>query len=375
MYKPIIIIGNGCRNNPTLVEHLCSLGIPVLVTWQGIDLVPEDCPTYCGRPGVFGQRAANIIQQKADAVFIFGARMDGEQTAYDFNTFAPHAEKYVYDVDAAELDKFPTSWGRIYGDLTKVIVDIPGDIDPDWLAWSRGLYDALRPELDADALDPDYIGTKEFLSALNAVTREDDLLAVASSSGAVNTFMQTWKVKRGQRITVCASIGAMGADIPMAIGGAIATGKRTICITGDGGFQLNSNELEVVRRLGLNIKFFVFSNNGYNSIRAMQDVRFSGRHVGADPASGFTIPAIRSLASCYGISYLKAEQYSYPRMMRHYLVNENPTIVEVPVNPAWVQWPKVASSLRGVVYTTDPMEDMTPHLDPAELAEIMAWGK
>ena len=97
MLRPVMLLGNGLRCNPGLVEALCQLKVPVLTTWQGADLVPEDSPVFCGRPGVIGQRAANIIQQKADVLMCIGARLDMEQLAHSLPDFAPRALKIMID--------------------------------------------------------------------------------------------------------------------------------------------------------------------------------------------------------------------------------------------------------------------------------------
>lgn len=366
MYKPVILIGNGCRSNPALVKALCSLNIPVLVTWQGIDLVPEDSPAFCGRPGVFGQRAANIIQQKADALYCFGARLDGEQTAYDFDRFAPNADIHVFDVDRMELEKLPERYRKNRVNLA-TLKDAPINALPDgeWLDWCKALYNRFRPELDG-VRTMDYVDTFAFINALGEITKPDDLLAVGSSSGAVNAFFQAYKVKEGQRVTVCATIGAMGADIPMALGGCLASGRRTIVVTGDGGFQLNAQELETIHRLNLPITFFVFNNGGYNSIRVMQTNRFGGRLVGCNAESGFTTPHLMNLAKVYGIRYLQCEYPSY--------IPDGPAIVEVFADPDWVQLPRVMASTVNGQLRTDDMQAMTPKLDPDELDALMKWG-
>jgi len=372
MYKPVILIGNGARGNPALIAHLCSLGIPVLTTWQGIDLVAEDNPAFCGRPGVFGQRAANIIQQKADILMVYGARLDGEQVAYDYSRFAPNARKHVIDIDKPELDKLPQDWGLECTDLSQDWASI-WEQPPDWLAWCKALYARFRPELDGAPASNGYIDTFEFIHKLGEVTNEKDLLAIGSSSGAVNAFLQAYKVKQGQRITVCASIGSMGADIPMALGGAIATGRRTICVTGDGGFQLNTQELETIRRLGLPIIFFVFNNGGYNSIRVMQRARFDGRIVGADERSGFTTPPLIKIAEAYGFSFWRMTYEQDLRLLERLIASPVPRIVEVMSDPAWVQWPRVMASTVDGQLRTDDMQDMTPKLPAEELAELMRW--
>lgn len=368
MYKPVILIGNGCRRNPELVDYLCALNIPVLTTWMAIDMVAEDNPAFCGRPGVLGQRAANIIQQKADRLYCFGARLDGEQVAYDYERFAPRAEKIVYDIDIEELDKLPSTWKKNLADLEKHSVQIDS-IDPIWLSWCKTLYVRFRPELEGKD-GGEYTDTFAFMRCLSDAARETDLLAIGSSSGAVNAFLQAFKVKRGQRVTVCASIGAMGADIPMALGGCMSTRARTICVTGDGGFQLNAQELETIHRFNLPITFFVFSNGGYNSVRVMQDARYQGRHVGCNAESGFTIPEIRKLVNGYGVDY---EVYR-PERMASYLDHQSPLVVEVTVDPYWQQLPRViANTIKGEL-VTDDMQDMTPKIARDELAEIMSWG-
>jgi acetolactate synthase-1/2/3 large subunit len=365
-YKPVILIGNGCRSNPALIEHLCSLNIPVLTTWMGIDLVAEDNQAFCGRPGIFGQRAANIIQQKADALFCFGARLDGEQVAYDYDRFSPNADIYIFDIDGNELGKFPWRYNKNHANISKFnYPPVHALKDTEWLSWCKALYNRFRPELEGSRAG-EFVDTFAFISALSEITQPNDLLAVGSSSGAVNAFFQSYKVKRGQRVTVCATIGAMGADIPMAIGGAIASGRRTICVTGDGGFQLNAQELEVVHRLNLPITFFVFNNGGYNSIRVMQNARFDGRLVGCNPESGFTTPNLRKLAAAYGIRYGQCE---YPDR-----IPDGPAIVEVFADPNWVQLPRVMAGKVGGELRTDNMEDMTPKLDPGYLRALMEYG-
>src|SRR5512139_3724357 len=122
MNKPVILLGNGARQHPGLVERLCAIGAPVITTWMAADLVPEDSPVFCGRPGIYGQRAANIIQQKADSLYCFGARLDEGQVAYRYDNFAPRAEKHVYDADPAELAKLPKSWEKGEIKLTEAIL-------------------------------------------------------------------------------------------------------------------------------------------------------------------------------------------------------------------------------------------------------------
>lgn len=353
-YKPVILLGNGARNNPKIIEYLCGLNIPILTTWMGCDLVPEDSLVFCGRPGILGQRAANITQQKATHLHCIGARLDGEQVAYDYDRFAPDAEIFVYDVDAAELDKYPDRYTTVKVDI-QYIKKIHIERGPDaWLKECKDLYSKFRYELDGgDELDP-----FSFMRVLGEASDEYDVFALGSSGGAPCAFYQAFKIKQGQRVSNVSTIGAMGADIPMALGAAMATERRVICPTGDGGFQQNVQELETVRRLVLPINFFVMNNNGYNSIRNMQNVRFDGHQVGCDPDSGFTMPNLEELADAYRISYYPMHKLDDLEP----LCNSFPVICEVFISPEWQQFPRVMASTVDGKLRTDDMQDMTPKL-------------
>ena len=242
-------------------------------------------------------------------------------------------------------------------------MELSGD-PSDWLSWCKALYARFRPELDG-VDNPDYVDPYRFLDLLADACQPDDILAISSSGFAPVTFLQAFKVKKGQRILNVSTIGAMGADIPMAIGACIGSGKkRTICVTGDGGFMLNVQELEVVRRLNLPIKFFVYNNNGYGSIRTMQDNRF-GQRVGCDPESGFTVPPLDLIAESYGLHY---EFFHTAREFREYMDFDRtkPTIIELMIDPAFAPAPKVMSS---AALKPDPLQDMTPKID--DLQELM----
>jgi acetolactate synthase-1/2/3 large subunit len=365
MNRPVILIGNGIRNNPDLVKHLQSLNIPCLYTWMAADMGVEDDSSYCGRPGIFGMRSSNIIQQKATHMYVFGARLDGEQVAYNIDNFAPNAEVYVYEIDDAEFKKFPERLHR-FGSYI-----YPGN--DEWLVWCKALYNRFRPELDGNLIwisdeGPAYVNPFYFTTLLSEHSKPNDVFAIGSSGNGPTVFYQSYKVKQGQRISNVSTIGAMGADVPMALGAALATGRRTICVTGDGGIQMNAQELETIRREHLPVIFFVMSNGGYNSIRVGQKMRF-GRVNGCGPASGLTFPSLENLAHTYGFMYMKLDGHNLADF--HKCFTAQPLIVEVMVDPEWQQLPRVMSS--GVVgnLKPDPMEDMTPKLDPAELERIM----
>jgi acetolactate synthase-1/2/3 large subunit len=344
MYRPVILLGHGVRNNPKLVSYLCGLGIPVLTTWPAMDLLTEDDPVFCGRPGMHSQRAANIIVQKASELFVFGARLDTETVAFDLDGFASKAAIHVYDIDQAELDKLPDRFAKTHVDLnTKHHFEIWFDLE--WLSWCKSIYARFRDEYDGVNAHPVY----RFVQMLSNTLPEGEIIAPCSSGTLINAFIAAFKVKKGQDIHTSSNIGAMGMDVPWAIGAALATGKHVTSLVGDGGFQMNFQELEVVRRLKLPITFWVGCNNGYASIRNSQRARF-GRLTGADPSSGATFIPVSSI------------QEMFPEVdIRIY-----------DMDPNFQMTPMVMSSMVDGKMRTDKLEDMTPKID--DLKELMAYG-
>ena len=131
------------------------------------------------------------------------------------------------------------------------------------------------------------------IDVLSDEMTKNDLFIPGSSGACSERTMQAMRGKTGLRIFNSEGLGSMGFGIPAAIGGCIASGKkRTICIDGDGGFVMNIQELEIVQRLGLPIKFFVLNNGGYVSIQNTQKNYFNGNYVASSASSGLTLPDI-----------------------------------------------------------------------------------
>lgn len=359
--KPVILIGAGCPRE--LADKLCGLGIPVLTTWSGIDRVPEDSLVFCGRPGVVGQRAANIIQQECDNLFMYGVRLDMEQVGHRLDNFAPKSKKFIHDVDKSELDKLPMDWKKHQIDLNMQTPPVPKTDFPKWLKWCKDLYNQYRSELDGENVVEDFVDPYFFTRILGNHCEENEVIVAGSSGMQSCALMQAFKVKKGQKILCCNTIGAMGLE-PMAIGAAVGQERRVICVTGDGGFYMNMQELEIVARLKLNIKYFVFCNGGYGSISTMQDARFNIR-VGSDAMSGFTLPDLSRTAAVWGFDYHEMnDNQMVSEKMDGILRGSGASIVKVSTSLAFRYAVKVNSQLKDGKFETDDMRDMTPKIHP-----------
>jgi acetolactate synthase-1/2/3 large subunit len=164
-------------------------------------------------------------------------------------------------------------------------------------------------------------------------------------------------------------LGPMGFGLPAAIGGCIASGKRrTICVDGDGGFVMNVQELETLRRLHLPVKIFVLNNRGYASIRSTQNRYFDGRLVASSEDSGLTLPGVRRMADAFGIRTLEIDDPSHVRArIEQALAGDDPVLVEVQVPVTQETRPRLMSRQRADgSFVSKPLEDLYPFLDRAE---------
>jgi acetolactate synthase-1/2/3 large subunit len=172
------------------------------------------------------------------------------------------------------------------------------------------------------------VNNYRLVETLSDLCTKDDIISPGMSGNGVCHLFQAWKVKFGQRFTFAGALGAMGSE-PIAIGACIATGKRTICLTGDGGFQMNVQELEVVKREKLPIKFFVINNGGYGSIVNTQNKYFEGRYVGCKQPD-LTLPSLKKIADVYDLKYyIIKEDNELQSICKQALSGNEPCLVEV----------------------------------------------
>ena len=336
MLKPVILAGWGVISDHAEAEFaqlITRARVPVLLTWKAMGLLPDAHPLYCGRPGMVGQPAANRILQDCDFLLVLGAKMDKDQTAYQLDKIAPNAHKVVVDIDQAELNKYPSDWEKHrmrVGDFMRNYTIKGGSMA--WLHACKTLNTTM-PVFDSAWWLQEDVNYYCFLEELSYLAGPEDVIAPECSNAAPPLF-QTWKVKAGQQFTYAGALGSMGQGIPGAIGAALATGRRVLSVIGDGGFMLNIQELEVVRRLDLPIKFFVIDNGGYGAIRNTQDAYFNGRRVGCDAASGLTLPNLLDLACSFDLNtYYLEENKRIHELLEMVLETDESAVVVVKIPP------------------------------------------
>lgn len=381
--RPVLLVGNGVHAagaEAVLRRLIERLGLPTLTTWIGADLLEYEHPLYVGRCGTVAQRGANFSVQNADLVLAIGCRLDFSITGFNRRHFAREAEIVVVDIDPAEIAKLGdmpdqrfVCDARLF--MEQLLHASGGETlnCQDWrercAAWKLA-YPVVLPEYRRPGA---FVNTYVFSETLSAAMAEGEQIIPGSSGAALDTFWLAVRLKRGQRALATGGLGAMGYGLPASIGGCLGSGgRRTVSVDGDGGFVMNIQELEVVRRLRLPIKYFVLNNNGYASIRASQGGYFQ-QTIGCDPDSGLTLPDISALAAAFGLPVRRIDGSSDLRQaIEDALALDGPVLCEVMVEPDQAIGPRITSRIghNGVMHSS-PLEDLFPFLERDELRANM----
>jgi acetolactate synthase-1/2/3 large subunit len=382
--RPAVLIGNGVRlggARAAMRQLIERLGLPVLTTWPAHDMVPDDHPLMVGRPGPLAPRGANFTLQNSDWLLAIGARLDLVVTGYAPRNFARAAKKIMVDIDAAELRKMgDTVHVPLCADAKAFILEMLEQLDRvtprDRSAWDRRWrewqtkYPVVLPEYRNL---PDGVSTYVLGEAISAASAPDDVIVSGSSGAGIEIFCLAARLQEGQRLFLTTALGAMGNGLPGLIGACVANGRRrTISVDGDGGLQLNIQELETARRLQLPIKLFVLNNDGYASIRTSQS-RYFGRLAGADTTSGVTLPPLRGVVEAYGLPYARIDtDRGLVERIRELLEAPGPIVVEVMTPREEPRGPSLSSMRRpDGSMVSKPLEDLWPFLPREEFLSNM----
>jgi acetolactate synthase-1/2/3 large subunit len=201
----------------------------------------------------------------------------------------------------------------------------------------------------------------------------DDVLVTGNGLESVS-FVQAFKVKPGQRAFTNFNWGAMGWDLPLAIGACLGSGgRRTVCVAGDGTVQMNLQELMTIRHYDLPVAVFVFNNGGYSTIRATQRSLLDGRLVASDPATGVDDPDFEALSQAFRLPYHRlAGADGLAAGIRTVLAESGPVLCEVMIGPDQEITPKASAFRRpDGSLESRPLEDMYPFLPREEVYENM----
>jgi acetolactate synthase-1/2/3 large subunit len=380
--RPVLLIGGGCQERRTrraLASLVESLNIPIFPTWNALDVVTSDFKNYGGRIGTYGGAGRNFAIQNADLLIAVGCRISGRITGGAPSSFARRAKRYYVDVDQDLLiikNQQQPAHVNVWADAETFMDSLNRDWrnylaendQPDWTAWReqvqrwRYIYDPIH---DAQPVE-EGIHPYFFARVLSELL-PSDAIVVTDCGGNVVTMNHAFETRQGQRFISNNGNSPMGFSFCGAMGAWFADPSRpVICVIGDGGFQLNIQELQTMVNYGVNVKTFILDNGVYGITKAYQETNMNGRYE-ASSEPHYTRPVFQKVVKAYGIT----PDYISGMPLREKLINtlrhDGPIVCVVDCPNYHTYQPRITG-------WDTPIEDMHPYI-PIEEYQANMGGR
>lgn len=382
--RPVILAGYGIRMDNCyndFIKTISILKIPVVTEWNSNDLISNYDNYYAGRPGTIGDRGGNFVLQNADLILAIGCQFSIRQISYAWDNFGKNAYKIAVDVDRNELIK-PTikidypicmqinKFLKLINESKKKSLH---NSKTDWYNWCKKINKKYPVVTHKHLSKKSPISVYVFIKELSIHTNSNDTIVLANGAACVSG-LQSFVIKKNQRIFTNAGASSMGYGIAAAIGVCYSPNQtgNVICIEGDGSIQMNIQELQTIIHNNLNIKIFWINNDGYHSIKQTQISMFDAKnkgYCGANKDSGISFPSAEKIAYAYGFNFRKIDNIHELKSKLLEVYNTiGPMICEIVTDPDEKFEPKLQSKLvDGGKFYTPSLEDMYPFLPEEEM--------
>lgn len=337
--KPVLLVGNGARQAGAaelVLEFAKRTNIPVLTTMNAVDLAQDDI--RLGFIGTYGNRVCNMILLECDLVISVGARLGLRQIGHKKEWFAPKAKLVRCDIDQAELSR------NIKEDEEKYLMDgadflrqLMKEELPNFQEWHDKCF-------EAKAILDGYDNTQgnDVIEKIASVLPYNPVVAVDVGQNQCWTAQSLALKGNEGRILIGGGYGCMGCGLPYAIGASISRNNGlTFCITGDGGLQMNIQELETVVREKLPIKIFVINNDTLGKISEIQTGSYNHRYAQTTPESGYSIPDFVKIANAYGIKAAELQDFNKLDEYKSWLEDAEPCLLNLKIEWDTLLIPKI----------------------------------
>ena len=382
--RPIIISGSGIHlsNSELKFQSLIeNLGIPTVCSWHATDLFDWENPLYVGNFGLIGERAANLAVQHSDLLIILGSRMSIPNVGYATELFSPNSKKIMVDIDENELQKGTLDIDLpIHGNLDEFLDGFDKYL-PEVLCYRRekwlNLLNSWKlrfPVLEEEHLHvQNRVNSYNFIGLLSKKIKQDDII-VTDMGTSFTCTMQSMRNTGFNRLLTSSGCSSMGFGLPGAIGAYYADKtNRVICIAGDGGFQMNIQELQTIFHNKIPLKIFILNSDGYLAISIMQKNLFKGNYFGSTPSSGVSAPDFSSIAQAYGLSSIKINTLDQLEsgMLDDIMSSDESFVCEIMIPNNQLMIPRVQSQIdeNGKIMSGS-IDTMYPYLSKSEVSQI-----
>ncbi len=364
--RPVLLAGGGVRlsGGVELLNALAqSLHIPVVTSLMGRDAIDNTFPEFCGMLGSYGNRYANLTVANSDLVLAIGTRLDTRQTGTLPQSFAREAKLIRVDIDPNELKHtIKPDEISIEEDAKTFLEQLRKEarrVHSDWSAWHTIIagYKARYPSfMKPKFSDPNYL-----VSAFGSFMDGEETICLDVGQNQM-WGAQSLLLNARQRLLTSGGMGAMGFSLPCAIGAQYAApDRKIIAFVGDGGMQINIQELALLKREHLPVKVIVLNNRSLGMIRHFQEMYFSSRYAGT--VKDYEAPDFCAIASAYGIQNLRVERMEDLNAVRELLDAPEPAVIEVTLPQHTYVFPKLS--------VNRPIEELEPPVEEAQFLRDM----
>ena len=355
--KPVLILGYGVRASGVDPKPFLDLGVPVLTSWQSMDLVDNNHPMYFGRPGIYGQRSANSVLYNATHVFSIGCRMTPWMIGH--GGLRPEQKLSMLDADHREVMRFPNAGHIVDSIETFIGYAKPADL-PDWIAECNSYR---TPLIESPAHDDTngYMNSYRICAEIEKHLRSDEVVCVDVGSHMASWF-QGVKVAPPQRVICGGGLGEMGCALPSAIGASFARNKgEVLCLVGDGGLMINLQELQTIVHHQLPIKIIVFENDGYAMIKGTHK-NVGVPYTGVNKESGISMPEFVKLAAGMNINTCSVSTWeTFHKRLKLLFEVKGPFLMAISIDPEQDFVPRLKPTKVGDTYIPAQFDKLYPH--------------
>jgi acetolactate synthase I/II/III large subunit len=355
--RPVLLVGGGVRLSGAVKElntFLKKTSIPVVSSLMGLDAVDHNLENYLGFIGVYGNRYGNFTLANSDLIISIGSRLDVRQTSVKKETFARGAKLIRVDIDEIEFqNKIKKDEIEINLDAKNLLEILNKNIDKinidttKWLNRAKKYKKNYPSHTSKKDMSPNNI-----IKKISEFTNEEEIICVDVGQNQI-WIAQSFVLKAKQRLLISGGMASMGFSVPAAIGAYYANPKKNIiAFVGDGGMQINIQELQLVKRNKIPIKIIILNNNCLGMIRHFQEMYFNGMYEGT--LEGYDAPNFCKIAQAYGLDSVSIDTYEELLGLKDILREPKAKIININLKKITYVFPKLAMGR--------PIEDQDPLL-------------
>lgn len=359
--RPVAIIGAGAALSgvASAIQDWCEANaIPYVSSWGALTYLDRSANMYFGSLGVYGARTANWIVQAADNLIVFGSRLDNRQRTGNPSGFAPYASITVIDIDAEELKKYHKSknYNTIEFDLAHIKESLTSvKTNQDWPTEAKQLTFGMKEGFERAVPEGEF---NPYTAVRIAQSKFEENSIVVSDCGANLCWVYQSYLPDTTYLFTAGGNSPMGYSLPAAIGAQLLNkNKKVYCFIGDGGLQMNIQELQTIVAYNLPITIFIQNNFGYGIIKQFQDAYFESRHFAT--GEGYSLPDFGAVSNAYKIPYVAIDS---EEALKKLVISDGYSIIDLQLPAHSLITPKTEMNRF--------IHDQYPYIDDASISKL-----